>query len=129
MVPISELRIDFSRSGGPGGQNVNKTSTKVTLRWSVAASRAFSPEQKNQIRAFLRNRINKEDELVLSVETERSQSQNRELAIERLNTLVKKALVRKKIRRPTKPTRASKIKRLEYKRKVAHRKRARRGIE
>jgi len=125
-VPESELRLDFSRSSGPGGQNVNKVSSKAQVRWSVGASQAFTDGQKTLIRAAAGKHLNKEDEIVLAAESERSQFQNKEEVIRRLQELVRIALVPKKKRRPTKVSRAQKRKRVEQKRLVGEKKKARR---
>jgi len=126
IIPDNELRFDFVRSSGPGGQKVNKTSSKVQLRWTVGPSAVFSFEQKELIRAGLRNQLNKNDEIIISSDEERSQFQNKAKAIERLNNLVNKILTPRKKRLPTKPTRASKIKRLESKIKLSLKKKNRR---
>ncbi|MFH2018748.1 MAG: alternative ribosome rescue aminoacyl-tRNA hydrolase ArfB, partial [bacterium] len=99
----------FARSSGAGGQNVNKTSTKAIVRWSVGRSRVLSPEEKARVRAKLANRINNYDEVVVMSEEERSQPQNRARAIARLQSLVSQALRVPKKRRPTRPTKASKL--------------------
>lgn len=114
-IPSNELVVTFARSSGAGGQNVNKTSTKAIVHWSVKNSLAFSDEEKQRIREKLVNKLNNEDEIVIDSEEERSQPQNKEIAITRLNNLVTDALHVPKIRRPTRPTRSSKFKRLEEK--------------
>src|SRR5512135_1852674 len=76
-VPDNELDISFVRSSGPGGQNVNKTSTKAQLRWNVGRSGAFTDEQKAAIREAAGNRLTADDEILISAEAERSQPQNR----------------------------------------------------
>ena len=116
-IPENEFTITFARSSGAGGQNVNKTSTKVIIHWSVGKSTVLSYEEKERIRAKLANRINNENELVIMSEEERSQPQNRALAIARLQDLVTEALHIPKKRRPTRPTRASKVKRIEGKKR------------
>lgn len=126
-IPESELRLDFSRSSGPGGQNVNKVSSKAQVRWSVGASRVFTEEQKILVRAFAGKHLNKADEIVLSAESERSQLQNKEEVIRRLNALVEMALMPKKKRKPTKVSRSQKRKRVEQKRIVADKKRNRKS--
>ncbi|MEK7213363.1 MAG: alternative ribosome rescue aminoacyl-tRNA hydrolase ArfB [Patescibacteria group bacterium] len=117
IIPKNELKMDFARSSGPGGQNVNKTSSKVQLRWNILFSRALSPEQKWRLQNNLRNKITKEGEILISAEDERSQYANRAKALKRLNEMVSKALSAPKKRRPTRPTKAAKIKRLESKKK------------
>jgi ribosome-associated protein len=118
-IPESELQFTFARSSGAGGQNVNKTSTKVIIHWSVGASTIFSDEEKQRIREQLANRLNSDDEIVILSEEERSQPQNRALAIERLQLLVNNALRIPKKRKPTKPTYSSKLQRIEHKKKRA----------
>lgn len=128
-IPTNEIIITFARSGGKGGQNVNKTSTKAVARWSVGRSRVLTWEEKARVRAKLANRLNNNDEIVVTSEEERSQPQNRALAIARLQALVSKALQVPKKRRPTRPTRASKLKRIEFKKIRSLVKARRRGIE
>ncbi|MEK7540481.1 MAG: alternative ribosome rescue aminoacyl-tRNA hydrolase ArfB [Patescibacteria group bacterium] len=128
IIPESELQIDFVRASGAGGQNVNKVSTKVQLRWNVDQSPIFSPEEKAKIKVFLANRINEEGEVVMSSQETRSQLQNKERVVERLHELVEIALrpVHKRI--PTKPTRGSRERRLEFKEKQSQRKQSRRKV-
>ena len=114
-IPVNEIRISFARSGGAGGQNVNKTSTKVIIHWSVGRSQVLNWEEKNRVRIKLANRLNNNDELVVMSDEERSQPQNRALAVARLQMLVAKALHVPKHRRPTRPTKASKLRRIESK--------------
>jgi len=113
-----ELEEKFVTAGGPGGQNVNKVATAVQIRWNVKTSHAFDDEQKWMIRRALGNRINDEGELVLFIQTHRSQARNREEARERMVELLEKALVKPKRRIATKPSKAQKQRRLEGK---AHR--------
>ncbi len=118
-VPLFEITINFARASGPGGQNVNKTATKVVVHWQVGTSQAFSLEQKERIRHKLANRLNSRDELVIASEQTRSQSKNREAAIKRLNQLVAEALKKPKTRQKTMPTKASAIRRGENKRRTS----------
>lgn len=120
-----ELEEKFVTAGGPGGQNVNKVATAVQIRWPVAKSGAFSDEQKWMIRRALANRINEAGELVLFVQTHRSQQRNRQEARERLVDMLEKALVKPKRRLATRPSRAQKERRLEGKARRADVKRSR----
>lgn len=124
-IPASEYTIEFARSGGPGGQNVNKVSSKAQLRWNVGTSTVLSDEQKARVRVVLKNRLTNEDEILVMAEDERSQAQNREQVIERLQELITQALHVPKKRRPTKPTRSSKEKRLQSKKIISARKKLR----
>lgn len=124
-IPESELSLEFSRSSGPGGQNVNKVSSRAQVRWYVGGSSVFTADEKALIRAYAGKHLNKNDEIVLSAESERSQSQNKEEVIRRLRALVARALTPKKKRRPTRVSRSQKMKRLNEKRVVAERKRTR----
>jgi len=129
IVPESEISESFSRSGGKGGQNVNKLSTKAEARWNIGNSQAFTDEQKEKIEQVLKNRINKEGELIVVSQEERSQLQNRQRAFQRLNELVLWALIPEKERIPTKPTRASKERRLEAKKLQKEKKSRRQPLE
>ncbi|HSD12225.1 MAG TPA: alternative ribosome rescue aminoacyl-tRNA hydrolase ArfB [Patescibacteria group bacterium] len=120
-----ELTIAFSHSSGPGGQNVNKVATRAQLHWNVGKSAAFTDAQKALIRRAAGKRLNANDEIVLSAENERSQSQNKANVIERLERLIADALRPRKVRRPTKVSRNQKRKRLEAKRIVGEKKKFR----
>ncbi|MDO8509935.1 MAG: alternative ribosome rescue aminoacyl-tRNA hydrolase ArfB [bacterium] len=128
-IPTDEIKISFARSSGAGGQNVNKTSTKVIVHWSVGRSQTFTSDEKARIREKLANKINFFDEVVVMSEEERSQPQNRAKAVARLQTLVSKALFIPKKRRLTRPTKASKLRRIESKKIRSHIKTGRRNIE
>ncbi|HLC70006.1 MAG TPA: alternative ribosome rescue aminoacyl-tRNA hydrolase ArfB [Patescibacteria group bacterium] len=129
QVPENELRFVFARSSGAGGQNVNKTSTKAAVYWPVLKSRAFTVLEKERIQNKLANRLTIHNEIMVVSEEERSQLRNRELAIARLNDLVGKSLWIVKKRRSTRPTLASKLKRLESKKKRSTIKKLRRVEE
>lgn len=126
-IPASEYTIEFARSGGPGGQNVNKVSSKAQLRWPVGASLVLSDEQKNRVREILKNRLTNEDEILVVAEDERSQPQNRDLVVARFQAMIAEALHVPKKRRPTKPTYGSKLKRLESKKIISERKQSRKN--
>jgi ribosome-associated protein len=112
----SEFVFAASRSGGPGGQNVNKVNTKVELRFNICATSLLSVSEKELIFQKLKNKINSENELIIVSQTERSQLMNKQVVTERFYELVSKALTIPKKRRSTKPTLTSKVKRLEGKR-------------
>ena len=112
----NEFIFSTSRSSGPGGQNVNKVSTKVELRFNLNLSTNFFEEEKQLIFNKLRNKINKEGEIILVSQSERTQLMNKNAVIEKFFDLVSKALTVPLKRRSTRPTLTSKLKRLESKR-------------
>jgi ribosome-associated protein len=119
-IPLSELQFRFGPSGGPGGQHANKVNTRVELRFDVAGSPALGPNQ----RARLIGRIG--PELRVVVDDERSQIRNRQLAVERFRERMAAGLHIEKPRRPTRPSRGAKERRLTAKRQQSERKRSRR---
>jgi len=123
-----EWVIKATRSSGAGGQHVNKVSTKVELDFHVAHSALLNEEEKELIKQKLSKRINKEGWLKISCQQGRSQLQNKEIAIEKFYELLAASLVKPKIRRATKPSRSSKVKRLEGKKIHAQKKENRRKI-
>ena len=114
-IPRTELDVRASRSGGPGGQHVNTSSTKIELRWQPSTSVALNELQRERLRTALASKLDSEGWLRLTASEYRSQLQNRDAAEARLIALVKGALVVPKKRRATKPTYTSKVKRLESK--------------
>ncbi len=110
-----EFNFSASRSGGPGGQNVNKVSTKVELRLNLLNSSSLSEKEKELLFSKLKNRINKEGELIIVSQSERTQLLNKQAATEKFYILISGALTVPKYRKATRPTFTSKLKRLEEK--------------
>lgn len=117
LIPSSELRESFVRSTGPGGQNVNKLSTKVELRWTPGTSSALSESQREYLLQRLAKRLTESGELIVSCDEHRTQGRNRDEAHDKLALLVRQALVRPKKRRATRPSRASVKRRLDSKKR------------
>ncbi len=111
----AEIVFSATRSSGPGGQNVNKVNSQVELRFQVNNSNLFSEEEKSRIFLKLKNRINSEGELVLSSQSARSQTDNKEIVLAKFYEMVEKALTVQKKRIKSVPTLASRMKRLESK--------------
>ncbi len=111
-IPDHEIHFQASRAGGPGGQHVNTSSTRVELRWHIPSTAALSPNERPRVIARLGNRVDGEGWLRVVAADSRSQSQNRERALERLIALVERARIVPKVRRPTKVPKAQKERRL-----------------
>ena len=131
FIRENELVFKFSRSGGPGGQNVNKLNTKATLFFDVANASGFSDEQKKRICNRLATRTDKEGVIKVVSQKYRTQTANRKAALERLVELLREALKKKRIRKKTKVPQWAKQKRLEQKKRrgMLKRQRAQKDFE
>lgn len=126
---LPELEFSTSRSSGPGGQNVNKVSTKVIIRWNLLHSTLITDEQKMVLLNKLSGQLTREGELIINSQESRSQLQNKELALEKLDTLLRKAMTKPKARKATKPTKSSKVKRVDNKKRHAEKKQWRKKLD
>lgn len=124
-IPEGELRFETARSGGPGGQNVNKVETKVTVELDLRNSPTLAPELRSRFEEKLRTRVTNDGVLRVSSQKFRTQAANKEAAIARLVELLQDALYEKPKRKKTKVSRAAKEKRLNEKKQNADKKRAR----
>jgi ribosome-associated protein len=124
----TEFTFTASRSSGPGGQNVNKVSTRVELRFDVKVSALLSSEEKEIILLKLAKKINSEGELILVAQADRSQFNNKEKVVDKFYTLLAKALTPVKKRKSTRPPRAAKEKRLEEKQIQSEKKERRKKV-
>ncbi len=125
-IPAAELVIRASRAGGPGGQHVNTSSTRVEVSWTALESAALSDVDREQLQARLANKLDSSGTIRVVAADTRSQKQNRELALQRLASLVRDGLTVPKKRRPTKPTRSSQLARVDTKKRRSAQKRDRR---
>ena len=127
FLSASAMRFQFARSGGPGGQNVNKLNTKAELWVRPENLRGMHPEAVRRLRDLAGKRLTREGEIHIVAETARTQEQNRAAVMEKLRELIVQAVHRPKIRRKTKPSKAAKEKRLEAKKRRGEIKARRRG--
>ena len=124
-IPHDELELRATRSSGPGGQHVNTSSTRVELVWDVAGSPSLDDGMREVLMRRLATRLDSRGRIRLVAQAERSQLRNREAVIERFAETIAKALVEPKVRKATKPTRSSKMARLDSKKKRSQLKRQR----
>jgi len=127
-IAEAHLRFTFSRSGGPGGQNVNKVNTKATLRVRLDDLSGLTPAARERLQAGLAGRLTSQGEVLIASDVERSQAANRAACLERLRAALLRAVREPKPRRPTRPTGSSRQRRLETK-KARSRIKAQRSIE
>lgn len=127
-IPESELTLSFVRADGPGGQHVNKTATAVQLRFDVARSPSLPEPVRRRLMRLAGRRLSSEGILIIDARSQRSQKQNREEARERLVDLVRSAAKPPRRRKPTRPSKASRRRRLEGKRQRARLKQSRRAV-
>lgn len=120
-----ELEISTARSGGSGGQHVNKVETKVILRFNVNGSQLLSEYEKETIQKALEGKLTKSGDLIITAENHSSQIKNKELAYKKMERTLSKAFVKPKVRKKTKPTKASQKKRLEKKKMHSDKKKMR----
>ncbi len=121
-----EIEESFVRASGPGGKNVNKLATAVQLRFDVRASSSLPPVVRERLERLAGTRLTREGVLVITAQSHRTQGRNREDALDRLIDLIRRAAIEPQLRRPTKPTRASRERRVEAKKHRASLKRSRR---
>ncbi len=126
-IPDEELEWKFIRSSGPGGQNVNKVASAVQLRFLLPQNTSLPAAVRSRLQRLAGQRLIDDGTILLSARSERSQEQNRRAALERLADLVRAALIEPKIRKKTRPTRASKERRIDTKKRRAGTKRQRSG--
>jgi ribosome-associated protein len=119
---LPELRFTTSRSSGPGGQNVNKVNSKVTLNFDIQSSQILTADEQELLTSKLKSKLTTGGVLILTSQDKRSQLDNKESVLNKLDHLLRKALEKKKPRKKTKPSKAAKEKRIEGKKKLAEKK-------
>jgi ribosome-associated protein len=127
VIPDEDFEWKFIRASGPGGQNVNKVSSAVQLRFRLAENSTLPAAVKHRLRRLAGQRLNDDGSILIAARSERSQEQNRREALARLETLILAALVAPKVRKKTRPTKGSQERRIETKKQRGDTKRGRRG--
>ena len=125
-IPDVELQFTFTRSSGPGGQNVNKVNSKATLRWNVVASPSLPPDVRTRFVAKFHHRVTQDGDLLVTSQRYRDQPKNVADCCEKVASMLREVLVPPKRRRATKPTRGSRVRRLNDKRQLGSKKDSRR---
>jgi len=125
-IPDDELHWTFVRSGGPGGQNVNKVASKAVMRWNLTTSPSLPNEVKDRLHVQQRGRITVEGELIVTSQRYRDQERNKNDCLEKLRSMILQASVTPRPRKPSKPSRGSRERRLQVKRHRANLKKSRR---
>lgn len=114
-IPYNEFTFEFARSGGPGGQHVNKTNSAAILRWNIDTTQVFTEEQRLRLLMKLNTKLTIEGDLIIRSEEYRDQEKNKKRCLEKLDEIIEKALFVPKKRKPTKPSRSQKEKRIKSK--------------
>jgi ribosome-associated protein len=128
-ILMPDLEFTTSRSSGPGGQNVNKVNSRVTVRFNIPGSSTLTDEEKSILLTRLASKTTQDGVIIINAQDERSQLENKALAIVKLDKLLAKAFEKKKARKATKPSKAAKKKRLEQKKMHSQKKQWRKGRE
>lgn len=129
QIPLEEFDFTYARSGGPGGQNVNKVNSKAILRWPIVTSPSLPDDVKQRFLEKFASRITVEGEIVMSSQKYRDQARNVNECLDKLRAMIESVLKRPTPRRATKPSLAAKRRRVESKRETSHKKQSRRAPE
>lgn len=128
QIPLSELNFSFARSGGPGGQNVNKVNSKAIMRWAVVVTDSLPYDVKARFLEKFSNRLTAENEIIVTSQKFRDQNKNVDDCLEKLRTMIESVAERPTPRRPTKPSYSSTQKRVDKKVALSQKKKARRSV-